>query len=98
MAGTDHPQRRCTDCSEHSGIVRDLAAGEKIMTELKEDVKQLRADFTEYTTKQSKWTISILVGIIMLLLAQFGGYIKKSGDTETTKILREIVQIMKDDE
>ena len=64
----DTPQRRCSDCSEHSGVAAELDAGRSCMERLEKGFEELRKDFTTHVSSSAKSTIALLIGILMCFL------------------------------
>jgi len=96
--------RRCTDCLEHSGVVKDLNAGRDCMERLEGAIEKLRADFSEHVNSSSKSTIAMLLGILMCFLTGIAGiYVnsigpkdKYSSQAEMTMLAKEITKVIKE--
>ena len=103
MSAGDRPQRRCSDCSEHSGVVAELDAGRSCMRRLEKGFEELRKDFTDHVNSSSKSTIAMLVGILMCFLTGVVGiYVnsnpkdKYSSQAEMTMLVKEITKAIKE--
>ena len=103
MSTDDRPQRRCSDCSEHSGVISDLISGRDCMKRLETAIEKLRNDFSDHVTSSSKSTIAMLVGILMCFLTGVVGIYfnsnpkdKYSSQAEMTMLVKEITKAIKE--
>lgn len=98
------PNRRCTDCPEHSGIVAELDAGRTCMNRLEKAIEKLRTDFSNHVSSSSKSTIAIMVGIILCLVTSLANMYtssqnpkdKLSSQAEMTMLVKEITKAIKE--
>lgn len=81
MNDKNNKMRRCSDCPEHSGIVKELEAGDTCMQRLEKSVEKLRNDFSDHVTSSSKSTIAMLVGLLMCFLTGIVGIYVNSINT-----------------
>lgn len=69
----DMPLRRCSDCSEHSGIEKRLESGSSCMNRLETGLEALKKDFSDHVNSSFKGTIAIMVLVIMCLITSIVG-------------------------
>lgn len=104
MSNEDTKMRRCTDCKEHSGIVKELEAGDTCMERLEKAVGELRKDFIDHVTSSSKATIAMLLGILLCFLTGIVGiYVntehpkdKLSSQAEMTMLVKAMATAIKE--
>lgn len=100
----DKPQRRCDDCSEHSGMIAQFEAGKACMNRLEKEFKELRKDFADHLKASSKSTIFMLFGILMCFLtgvvsiyvSSGGPKDKYSSQAEMTLMVKAIASAIKE--
>lgn len=89
-------------------MVERLNAGTGVMNDLKTELMALREDFNNHVKTNTRWIIAILTSIILTFITVLGSVYVTSlkaaqqgqmatSKSETTEILREIVEIMKKD-
>ena len=98
--------KRCTDCIEHSGIVKELKAGDNCMHRLETGLNELKRDFADHLKLSSKSTIYMLIGILMCFLTGVVGiYVnsnqvtpkdKYSSQAEMTLMVKAIASAIKE--
>ena len=101
----DAKERRCTDCSKHSGIVAEIDAGRGSMKRLEKAISDLKLDFSSHIKAQAVRTITILILVVSTLLTGFVSiYVSsiKSNDqydrhTEMSTLAKEIIQAIREE-